>query len=95
MLLRQFVKETLLEIMNGVQDACDQKTGNGQIVRTGAVKFVEFDVAVTESESVTSEKQGGVSIWKANIGGKSGNESSNVAVSRIKFAVPVRFSASG
>ena len=101
--LRQFVGETLKQIVLGVTDTQDELdnaeinpcefAGNCNRMfsgRTGGlVQDVEFDVAVTATDQTTSKA--GISVLIASVGlgaaGQSGT--SNQSVSRIKFSVPI------
>jgi len=101
--LRDFVKETLVEIAEGVDSANDALKGKGAFVnpvkithRTGqAVQHtrqlheVEFDVAVTAEEG--KETKGGIGIMVGSIGlGAQGrSETSGSTHSRVKFTIPM------
>jgi len=88
--LKEFISQTLVEIVEGVQDAKDTAK-HGTIMpqsRAGTAQQVHFDVAVTTTSSTT----GGGKVSVMGIGGEIGGQSEHQAVSRIKFDVPIRFS---
>ena len=109
MQLDEFVKTSLEQIVSGVQQA--QKTAEAMgatinpSVRSSAsgrmhsngtlIQDVEFDVAVTTTE--TGGSNAGLRVGWASVGagveGRSSKE--NSAVSRIKFVVPVGLPAAG
>jgi hypothetical protein len=94
--LREFVKKTLLDIVQGVADAQADPSIGAYVVPAGSTRkyvSVEFDVAVT-AESAESAKGGsGVKVSVLAIGGTIGGEESalskNIAATHVKFSVPV------
>jgi hypothetical protein len=105
MKLDAYISETLLAIVNGIEKAqkeIDPKS-NAKIspaasstkLSTGAkgyaprIEEVEFDVALT-IESGTQTKGGiGVLSGVVNLGSAGQSASSQVAVNKIKFSVPI------
>ena len=55
------------------------------------VRVVEFDVAVTVSESKQSKGGAGIFVASLSLGGQIQSDGSNTVVSRIKFSVPLAF----
>lgn len=107
--LREFVKDTLEEIVRGVQDAQSSEVGENispaarsagsnigvYVARKGNIAFtVNFDVAVTVSESADAEGGGKVTVLAANVGGKLTSNTSEKTVTRLQFGVPVTFPVS-
>jgi hypothetical protein len=105
--LKEFVSSGLLEIINGVKEARDKggKTAEGIASKdrfkidklppslfqdnSGAVfTVIEFDVAVTASSK--TEGSAGIKVVGINLGGSA--DLANSTTSRIKFAVPLKFS---
>ncbi len=96
--LREFIKATLTDIMQGVLDAQAEWTASGQLgviapaahaVAEKHFREVAFDVAVTAENSTVEKAGGGIKVWGVGIGGEiSGNVASS-SVSRIQFAIPV------
>ena len=98
MKLQDFVKESLLQVINGVNDAnaaLDDNTGSinprgrgvekGRSVNGSPIQDVQFDVAI----SVTEGSEVGAGLTVMGIGAKAGLSESTGSISRIKFAVPV------
>ncbi|QDV42958.1 hypothetical protein Enr13x_28100 [Stieleria neptunia] len=93
--VREFVKETIVEVMGGMNDANDElvKTRrDGRAIGSyGKDSKIKFDVAVT----VASEKQGegktNLSVLGIGASGKLEAAISEACVSRIEFEIPVRF----
>ncbi len=85
--LKDFIKETLVEIIEGVKDA-QGAIDSGSVVgrRQESAQTVDFDVAVTTSSA--TEGGGKVSVMGIGSAGLEGSTSSE-AVTRIKFAVPI------
>lgn len=89
MKLEDFVKQTLLDITNGVSEA--QKASKlwiapGQVEGQPQLtpQMVAFEVAVT----VSKEGGGGINVW--SVGELKGSASSE-SVNRIAFEIPVFF----
>ncbi|MCJ9427922.1 trypco2 family protein [Kordiimonas marina] len=91
MKLEEFVKQTLLDITNGVSSA---QAASPSWIAPGRVEgkkvmspqMVSFEVAVT----VSKEGGGSINIWSvAEAGGKASSEHTN----KISFDVPVYFQA--
>jgi hypothetical protein len=53
------------------------------------IERVEFDVAITASDSVEKSGGGGLRVWALNVGGQAGTSSENTTISRIRFGVPI------
>lgn len=91
MKLDEFVKQTLLDITNGVAQAQAEAKlwiAPGKVEGEPRItpQMVSFEVAVT----VNKEGSGGVSVW--SVGEVKGGASSE-SVNRISFEVPVYFQA--
>ena len=99
--LKDFVKETLLNVTSGVEEAnkengrfrlvgdSSNERGNFKIPTNGT--YVDFDIGVIVTESKGDEKKSGIGIMVANfMGGTSTerkNESVNENINRLKFRV--------
>ena len=90
--LQEFIKHTLLEIFDGVYKAQDEihESGKGTVVHTvqNSMQDVEFDVAITTSETT----DGGVKVNVMGTGLGVGGARTHEAVSRVKFKVPISYS---
>jgi hypothetical protein len=105
--LRQFVADSLSQIVAGVADArCDDPkiappasefpAGSGLTARHGGVAhprafIVEFDVAVSTSEKSNVDAKGGLAVHLFEAGLKRTTSSEASTVSRMKFEVPLTF----
>ena len=103
--LREFVRSTLLEIVSGVSDAQEAliEAGSTAVVNALAagnlkvhsrrgwplLQMVEFDVALTVTETTEKGIGGRLSIAAASIGTQRGASVENSEVSRVRFQVPV------
>src|SRR5437667_10490301 len=94
--LREFVAETIKQIIDGVATAQEYATGKKAIVNPLAERFrnpepqlISFDVAVTAARG--SKTQGGIAVFTGafGLGSKGQSERSNEIVNRIQFSVPV------
>jgi hypothetical protein len=91
MKIEDYVKQTLLDITNGVA-AAQQETklyiapGHVENVKLTEPQFVTFEIAVT----VNKGAGGGISVW--SIGDAKASASSETT-NRISFQVPVYFQA--
>lgn len=102
--LREFVRETLVEIQYGVHAAIKEcladKDFRGAInpvwgsgwdaVTRDHVRLVEFDVAVTVTEASTVDGKAGIKVFSiVEAGAGASANSENSTVSHIKFSVPI------
>jgi len=88
--LKEFVSETLLQIIEGVKIAQSTNTGtNVQIAPGGNYGKIEFDVAITTTD--TTEAKAGVGIFVAGVslGAQAKGGISNQTLSHIKFDIPL------
>jgi len=99
--LKEFVRESLLQIIGAVREAqaqcadaeinpivLDSHGGRRQSARGNDVQDVQFDVAVTATDA--GEKKAGIGIVAAiGIGASLQSATTNESVSRIKFAVTI------
>lgn len=105
--LRAFIKQALLDIVNGVSDA-QKEAGEGVFVPAGTgsdyegirlgvthIQSVEFSISVTADTS--TGKNAKIGVLGAIVGGavSAGDSASNSHVSRISFKVPVQLPVSG
>lgn len=99
--LREFVRETLTEILNAVREAQDEvnqhhgkhgvinPTWNDQEDLAEHVQVIRFDVAVTASDQAVKGGKAGIKVWSIEAGGKLEEQTQNKTVSRISFTVPI------
>lgn len=111
--LKTFVAQTLIQIVEGVQEADKSLGGDGLIVnptlqralynnktsthggklhetnRTGMAQMIDFDVAITASDSSAKEAGGGIGIYVVKAGVSHNSASQQQSVSHVKFFVPL------
>lgn len=100
--LKQFVKETLLDVFEAVQEAGTEISNSPD--RRGAVvpiwggtehaanheQKIKFDVAVTAGEAARAGDRGRIKVLGLfEMGGQASTEAQSRAVSRVSFSVPV------
>lgn len=104
--LREFVSDALQSILKGVEDAQETEIGEHvnppyysassnvgvYFASDDRIAFaVNFDVAVTVTESTSAEGGGKVTVVAANIGGKASSTAEERTVTRLQFGIPVTF----
>jgi hypothetical protein len=57
----------------------------------GPVEQIEFDVAVSSTDTTEMQTVAGVFVAALGLGAKGTSDASNCSVSRIKFSVPIAF----
>lgn len=89
--IKEFVSDTLKQIIDGVVEAQKYAKEKDAVVVPyhDYQKNVSFDVAVTVDESKEKEGKAGITVWSigGSVSGKT--ESSSSTVSRIKFEIPI------
>jgi hypothetical protein len=105
--LKDFIKETLQQIVEGVVAAQKQTAQNGAAIspanvvykedgqwntfRDGVPQDVEFDVGLTSTGKRGTSEGVGVFLGSINLGKKNESGSEHIAVTRVKFSVTVLF----
>lgn len=106
--IKEFIKESLLQIVDGINEANDELHEKGAYIPSeklvgDGVLFtvdknnethnfikVDFDVAVTVSQSDSSKIGGGISIASfINAGCSAEDVAASQSVSRIKYMIPL------
>lgn len=106
--LREFVAETLIQIVQGVSDAQVEQERLGAninprilgspehfaklgFLETGdsPAQVVQFDVALTVKDATGTKGGIGVVSGIFNLGSSGQSQTENLAVSRVKFSVPL------
>ncbi len=95
--LREFVKQTLLQVVQGVSDAQEglsptARAKNARITPEGfrsARQLVEFDVVVSTTDAESEKAGAGIFVGPFALGAKGEDARATSNVSRIKFQVPV------
>jgi hypothetical protein len=86
--LQEFVEKALTEINSAVKASIDSGIEVPQIFGGSTV---EFDVAVTFSESTSKEGKGGIKVYNIGAEGGASSTSSKESVTRLKFTLPIRY----
>lgn len=98
--LKDFVKNAILDIVNGVKEAQEEDTSGAMIVTPqyrpfGQNEAVRFDIAIEDISKDSSGGKIGVSaggLLKGNIGGE--NATGKTESSRIQFEIHICFPCS-
>lgn len=91
--LKNFVKQTLLEITGGLKEANHELKGSGadfilpQQGPVGKEGTIVFDVAVTVTSEDSKTGGGGIKIAVVNLGGELKGTEKHESISRIKFSI--------
>ena len=91
--LKEFVKNSLLAIAEGVHEATDNLPKGGNTFRIGGYgqvkdeKYINFDVAVTTTTEKTAKAEGRAKIYVIGGGVEGAVTKSTENVSRIQFRV--------
>lgn len=90
--LKDFIKQALLDVVNGVEEANQEKDRfrltihkHGGTGESG--QKVEFDVSLMVTEVAENDINGGIKVALVNLGGGRKESESNQNVHRIKFEV--------
>lgn len=103
--LKEFIKETITQIVEGVVEAQRQIATHGAEINPKKVEFkeagqynyhnngkphyVEFDVGLTSTQKSGSTEGIGVFLGSISLGKKNDDGAEHSAVSRIKFSLPL------
>lgn len=103
--LKDFVKETVAQIVQGVVEAQAlikmhgaeinpkrvqfKEAGQFNSHNSGKPQYVEFDVGLTSTQKAGSSEGIGVFLGSVNLGKKNDGSTEQTAVSRIKFSLPL------
>jgi len=96
--LKQFVSETIQQVIEGAKDAGLYLKDNLDYDKDGYVQIgdgnmqkIEFDISVTTSETSKSEGKAGIMIKVVDFGIKGSDNTESTSMNKIKFSVPVAF----
>lgn len=105
--LKEFIKQTLVQIIEGVNDTNDAVRRSGAYVRTtqgycigggpihstALATNVDFDVAVVTTETNATNGGGGIKVASVfSAGGNIEDKTENQITSRVKFTLQLRLS---
>ena len=98
--LKDFIRETLLQIQRGIGEAQEELHGKykGLIsplfkpiesLTDADMEWVEFDVAITVTEGENRDVSGKLNVAAISLGGSGKKSHETESVSRVRFRVPV------
>jgi len=103
--LKDFIKETITQIVEGVVEAQEQINKHGAEINPKKVQFreagqnnyynsgkpqaVEFDIGLTSIKKTGSSEGIGVFLGSVSLGKKNEEGDEHTAISRIKFSLPL------
>ena len=103
--VKQFVAETLKEVINGVAEAQAHASSAGAIVNANLIQYtsgnwnypkhpsfsapINIEFDVAVTVAENKDLKGGIGIMVAGIGYQAKKEATRSEVSRIKFSIPV------
>ena len=96
--LKEFTKQTLVQIVEGVKEANNAivdnnahihtRNNNGEFGISYPITNVDFDVAITATETEGTNGCGGIKVMGVfNAGGNIENKIENQTISRIKYTI--------
>jgi len=90
--IKEFVKESLRQIVEGVKEVQSEVADKSQIAPIGnQLERVEFDIGVTVDEEETKDKGAGLSVYCLKVGASGQTSASISSAHRIKFCVNIKF----
>ena len=105
--IKEFVRNTIVQVVEGVNSASLELKESGSKVLLGSqvargvgvvfnsngehINSLDFDIAVVAVEKDSISGGAGLKIAGVNLGGSTKNELSNQSISRIQFSVPIQF----
>ena len=102
--LKEFTKQTLVQIVEGTQEAneelkdldayitCEKMfNSNGPSLSAKGLNVitVDFDVAITATETEGINGGAGLKVAMLNLGGGTESKTENQTISRIKYSLPL------
>jgi hypothetical protein len=103
--LRDFIRTTIVGIVNGVADASKETAELGAVINPESIRYmadgkqfryphampqeVVFDVALTATQDKGSTEGVGVFFGTVNLGKSNNAKSQQVAVTSVRFSVPL------
>lgn len=109
--LKDFIKEAIENIIEGVVAAQESIKNKGALINpqqvqfreagqwnnhnSGMPRFVEFDVGLTSANKTGSTEGIGVFLGSINLGKKNQEGSEHTAITRIKFSIPLVLPSGG
>ena len=90
--LKDFIKRTLLDVVNGVEEANAEKnrfrlTSHKDFSTGERGQKIEFDISVIVDKSSENNANGGIKVAIVNLGGEIKDTESSQNVHKIKFEI--------
>jgi hypothetical protein len=85
--LKEFVKMTIEQILNGVNDVNFQ--GEYKVGINANNNFIEFEVMLTEQSNKEKEKSIGVFLPNIGLGAKIKDDIKDLTLTKVSFKVPI------
>ena len=103
--IKEFTKQTLVQVVEGIQDAnvilaeknskvntCTRRGINGNIYTSPIAINVDFDIAVTASETERGSGEASLKVASIfNAGGNLNRETENQTISRVKYTLQLTY----
>ncbi|MFA7254554.1 MAG: hypothetical protein WC133_00445 [Candidatus Omnitrophota bacterium] len=88
--LQEFVKDVLVSLDKGVNEARTEMSRDIHFTYSQDQRTVEFDIAVSVEETNLQSGKAGIRVLQfAEGGGELGKENKNASISRIRFGVNI------
>ena len=92
MKLKDFIRQSLLDVVNGVEEANEEKdrfrlTSHKNIKTGERGQKIEFDISVIVDKSTENDLKGGIKVAFANIGGEQKEAENTQNVHKLKFEI--------
>ncbi len=91
--VKEFLSETIRQVVEGILDAQKQTKNKGAVVvpHGGSEKVVRFDIAVAVTEGTPASGIGNLQVYGNGSDANGKSESSNSIVHRVQFEVPIEY----
>jgi hypothetical protein len=93
--LKEFIEETVKQIIDGVIEAQKHaESKEAEVAPSGEQQTVTFDVSVTVAEDKGTQGKAGLIMWSIGAGITSKTETVNTIAHKIQFSLPITFPCS-
>ncbi|MDR1498925.1 MAG: hypothetical protein LBS34_01395 [Rickettsiales bacterium] len=83
--LKEFVKTTIEQILEGVSEVKHNKNYKVGVQYCSTVHSIDFEVMLTTQKG----KENGIAVYLPNIGVGTKTKSENVSLSKVTFQIPI------
>ena len=93
--LKDFIKQTLLDVVNGVEEANKEKdrfrlTSHKHMGTGERGQKIEFDIAIVVDKSSETDAKGGIKVALVNLGGGIKDKETSQDTHKIKFEIFIK-----